>query len=71
MDVSTRLARRPISTGQTCQERREEQDWHVVKAIAQRMLGARDLDADPELRAALLAAYRVGKVSGLKQPGPN
>ena len=53
------------------QERREEQDWQVVRAIAQRMLGARDLDADPDLRAALLAAYRVGKASGLKEPGPN
>lgn len=53
------------------QDRRDEQDWQVVRAIAQRMLGARDLDADPDLRAALLAAYRVGKASGLKEPGPN
>jgi hypothetical protein len=53
------------------QDLSEERDWQVVRAIAQRMLGARDLDADPDLRAALLAAYRVGKASGLKEPGPN
>jgi hypothetical protein len=48
------------------QDRREERDWQLVRAIAQQMLGARDLDADPDLRTALLAAYRVGKASRLK-----
>jgi hypothetical protein len=43
------------------QDRREERDWQLVRAIAQQMLGARDLDADPDLKAALLAAYRAGK----------
>lgn len=43
------------------QVRGEEQDWQVVSAIAKRMMGTRDLDADPELKAALLAAYRAGK----------
>ena len=45
-------------------DRREERDWQVVRAIAQQVLGARDLDADPELKAALLAAYRAGQASG-------
>jgi hypothetical protein len=41
----------------------EERDWKIVSAIAQRTLGARDLDADPELKAALLSAYRAGKAN--------
>jgi hypothetical protein len=45
------------------QDRREEQDWQVVGAIAERMMAARDLDAAPDLKAALLAAYRAGKAS--------
>lgn len=47
------------------QDRREEQDWQAVSAIAQRTLGGRDLDAEPDLKAALLAAYRAGKASVL------
>ena len=47
------------------QDRREERDWQRVRAIAQQTLGARDLDAEPDLKAALLAAYRAGKASGL------
>ncbi|MBU4498930.1 MAG: hypothetical protein Q8K57_11790 [Thiobacillus sp.] len=43
------------------QERHEERDWPLVRAIAQRTLGGRDLDADLELKAALLAVYRAGK----------
>ena len=43
------------------QDRREDQDWQVVRAIAERILAARDLDAEPDLKAALLAAYRAGK----------
>ena len=45
------------------QDRREEQDWQRVRAIAEKTMTARDLDADPELKAALLAAYRAGKAS--------
>ena len=43
------------------QDRREEQDWQRVRAIAGKTMTARDLDADPGLKAALLAAYRAGK----------
>jgi len=45
------------------QDRREEQDWQRVRAIAGKTMAARDLDADPELKAALLAAYRAGKAN--------
>jgi len=45
-------------------DRREERDWQRVRAIAQPMLGARDLDAEPDLKAALLAAYQAGKAGG-------
>ena len=38
------------------QARREARDWLRVRAIAQPLLAARDLDADPALKAALLAA---------------
>jgi len=40
---------------------REEQDLQVVREIAERTLGVRDLDGRSDLKAALLAAYRVGK----------
>ena len=46
------------------QDRREDQDWLVVRAVAEHILASRDLDADPDLKAALLAAYRAGKSSG-------
>lgn len=46
------------------QDRREDQDWLVVRAVAAHILASRDLDADPDLKAALLAAYRAGKSSG-------
>jgi hypothetical protein len=45
------------------QDRREEQDWQQVSAIAQAALPGRDLDAEPELKAALLAVYRAGRTS--------
>jgi hypothetical protein len=45
------------------EDRREEQDWQLVRVIAQQTLGARDLDADPDMKVALLAAYRAGKAS--------
>lgn len=41
----------------------EERDWRAVGAIAEPILGARDLDADPALKAALLATYRAGKAN--------
>jgi hypothetical protein len=43
------------------QDRREERDWQVVRAIAEGIMPTRDLGANPELKAALLAAYRAGK----------
>ncbi|OYY92686.1 MAG: hypothetical protein B7Y41_14880 [Hydrogenophilales bacterium 28-61-23] len=43
------------------QHRREDQGLQVVRAIAERTLGVRDLDQNPDLKAALLAAYRAGK----------
>ncbi|MDP2028064.1 MAG: hypothetical protein Q8K12_00285 [Thiobacillus sp.] len=46
------------------QDRREEGDWQLVRAIAEKAMTARDLDADPELKTALLAAYRAGKAGG-------
>ena len=46
------------------EDRREERDWQVVRAIAVRMMAARDLDADQDMKAALLAVYRAGKASG-------
>ena len=46
------------------QDRREEQDWPAVKAIAERVLATRDWEAAPDLKAALLAAYRAGKADG-------
>jgi hypothetical protein len=46
------------------QDRREECDWQVVRAIAERIMTGRDLDAEPDLKAALLAAYRAGKADG-------
>lgn len=43
------------------QDRREERDWQLVRSIAEQSMTARDLDADPALKTALLAAYRAGK----------
>ena len=45
------------------QDRRGEQDWPAVMAIAERVLATRDWEAAPDLKAALLAAYRAGKAS--------
>ena len=41
-----------------------EREWQAVREIAERIMGARDLDADPALKEALLATYRAGKASG-------
>ena len=41
--------------------RQDEQDTDVVGNIAARMLGLESLDRHPELKLALLAAYRAGK----------
>ena len=47
------------------QDRREQRDWPAVRAIAERVLATRDWEAAPDLKAALLAAYRAGKASAL------
>jgi hypothetical protein len=46
------------------QDRRDERDWLRIRAIAQPTLAARDLDTEPDLKAALLAVYRAGKAGG-------
>jgi hypothetical protein len=46
------------------QAMRGEDDWQAVRAIAEGIMGARDWEADPALKAALLAVYRAGRVSG-------
>jgi hypothetical protein len=43
------------------QDLSEERDWQAVRAIAERIMGTRDWDAEPAPKAALLAAYRAGK----------
>ena len=45
-------------------ELRAERDWQAVRTLAESIMGARDWDADPALKAALLAAYRAGKACG-------
>lgn len=39
----------------------EARDWRAVRAVVEPVLGARDWDAEPALKAALLAAYRTGR----------
>jgi hypothetical protein len=46
------------------QDLSEERDWQAVREIAERIMGARDLDADLALKETLLATYRAGKASG-------
>lgn len=41
----------------------EVRDWCAVRAAVEPILGPRDWDAEPALRAALLAAYRVGRAA--------
>lgn len=43
---------------------RAERDWQTVRAVAEGILGPRDWDADPALKAALQAAYRAGQARG-------
>ena len=43
------------------QHRREDLGVQVIREIAERTLGMRDLDQHAQLKAALLAAYRAGK----------
>lgn len=43
------------------QASRDERDRLAVKRIAEKSLGIRDLDARPELAAAMLIAYRAGR----------
>ncbi len=49
---------------QFAQDLSEERDWQAVRAVAEPLMGARDWDAAPALKAALLAAYRAGRVRG-------
>ena len=49
---------------QFAQDAREGRDWQAVRAVAEPLLAARDLDADPALKAALLAVYRAGQARG-------
>lgn len=42
---------------------REERDWPVVRAVCESLIGACDWDTEPELKAALLAAYRAGRTA--------
>jgi hypothetical protein len=72
---ATGLAARSCRDGQFDWSRFEqdlsgERDWRAVRAIAERILGARDLDAEPALKEALLAAYRAGKASGVSASPP-
>jgi hypothetical protein len=46
---------------QFTQARGDERDWQAASAAAEPILGARDWDAEPLLKAALLAAYGAGK----------
>ncbi|TQV63778.1 MAG: hypothetical protein FNT29_06485 [Halothiobacillaceae bacterium] len=43
--------------------RSEEGDWARILAIVQDTLAPRDLEANPALKAALMAAYQAGKAS--------
>ena len=53
------------------QDAAEARDWQAVRAVAQQIMTARDLDADPDLKAALLAVYRAGKTGGGTAKGVN
>jgi hypothetical protein len=62
---ATGAAARSCHDGQFDWERFErdiagDRDWQAVRAIAEPIIGARDWDADPALKAALLAVYRAG-----------
>lgn len=46
------------------QQRCEERDLHAVGLIAGQYLEVADLDRQPALKAALLAAYRTGRAAG-------
>lgn len=45
------------------QDTADERDWPGVRAVAEPLIGAHDWEAEPELKAALLAAYRAGKTA--------
>ena len=51
---------------QFAQDAREERDWRAVRDVADPLLGGRDLEAEPALKAALLAVYRAGQARGEK-----
>ncbi|GAB1392567.1 hypothetical protein MASR1M60_07300 [Rhodocyclaceae bacterium] len=39
----------------------EQRDWQIVRTLVAKILALNEAEARPELRAALLAAYRAGK----------
>lgn len=41
----------------------EERDWLMARAAAEPFVGVSDWETKPELRAALLAAYRAGRAA--------
>lgn len=45
-------------------EQRSAADVPAIRAIALETLGLADLEAHPDIQAALLAAYRAGRASG-------
>jgi len=52
------LSRWPVRLGAIRAEPAREQDWQAVRAIAERMMATRDLDADTDLEGGFAAAYR-------------
>lgn len=42
----------------------DAREWPALRAVVEPVLGLRDWDAEPALKAALLAAYRAGRASG-------
>jgi len=54
---------------QFVQDWHKEQDSAVVRGIAAQTLGDANLDENPNLKAALLAAYRAGQARAPRQVG--
>ena len=48
------------------QDAAEERDWQAVRVVAEPVLGVRDWDAEPAVKAALLAAYRAGRAAATR-----
>lgn len=43
------------------QDARDQRDWQIARRVAGSVIGTCDWEADPMLKAALLAVYRAGK----------